>query len=308
MFIFRTHVGTLSRLDRIYTKSMHKQNFFQWKIGPTNVPTDHDIVSACFAPSDAPHIGKGCCTWPLYLMNNEQLINIINRLGLKLEKDIEVLMHKQSDTQNIQRLWKQFKDKSTKIVRKTAQSMAARIDNKIKALKRDIRATSNSGSIDEDANERHTESLLHNELKHLENKHRANIRSKAQAQWVSKGEKISKYWSLVNKQKKPRDLIQRLQIPGTQPPRHTIDSTEMAKIARDYHNKIQINLQSEQCPKTLTELLTNEILNKIPEEQKLKNPNQSELNELIKENDIQQAIKAVKVESTVGIDGIPYEL
>ncbi|ETW82501.1 hypothetical protein HETIRDRAFT_316868, partial [Heterobasidion irregulare TC 32-1] len=51
-----------------------------------------------------------------------------------------------------------------------------------------------------------------------------------------------------------------------------------------------------------------EILSEIPAEQKLKNPNQSTLHNLIIANDIIKAIHAAKAGSAAGIDGIPYKL
>ncbi|KAH9032368.1 Endonuclease/exonuclease/phosphatase, partial [Lactarius deliciosus] len=50
------------RLDRIYVKRQQTNLTFDWKIGPTPVPTDHWIIVTKFAPSNSPLLGKGCWT------------------------------------------------------------------------------------------------------------------------------------------------------------------------------------------------------------------------------------------------------
>ena len=88
---------------------------------------------------------------------------------------------------------------------------------------------------------------------------------------------------------------------------YTMSSIDIAKMTRNYHNRIQQNPMSEQRPKKLTKLLTAKTLTEIPPEQKLKNPNQSALNDLIIANDVQEAIYTVKASSVVGINSIPYK-
>ncbi|KAK6978285.1 hypothetical protein R3P38DRAFT_2449212, partial [Favolaschia claudopus] len=67
----------------------------------------------------------------------------------------------------------------------------------------------------------------------------ANIRNRLE------GEVISKYWSMINKPQKPRDVIHRLRKPPNpnQPNTGTAiyesDSRRMANIARNHHNNIQ---------------------------------------------------------------------
>jgi hypothetical protein len=61
---------------------------------------------------------------------------------------------------------------------------------------------------------------------------------KAQAQWATHGETISKYWSRVNIEKTPRDIIYRINIPNSDC--YTTKSEEMAEIAKSYHKELQL--------------------------------------------------------------------
>ena len=84
-FTFCTHTETQSRLDHIYALLSHQKNLFQWNMGLSGVPMDHDLITIYFSPNDALQIGPGCWTWPLYLINKTELINEVIKSGKKLE-------------------------------------------------------------------------------------------------------------------------------------------------------------------------------------------------------------------------------
>jgi hypothetical protein len=102
---------------------------------------------------------------------------------------------------------------------------------------KDLRKLANANDIDTSKNTRLNEIIIENELQHLQKKNFKMTMLRAQAQWATHGETISKYWSRVNKQKTPQDVIYRLKIPNTN--RYTINSEEMAKIAKTYHEDLQ---------------------------------------------------------------------
>ena len=51
--------------------------------------------------------------------------------------------------------------------------------------------------------------------------------------------KLGGTWSALNKDSKPRDLIQCLKIQGSNPPQYEHNSRCMAELARRYHDKLQ---------------------------------------------------------------------
>ena len=80
-----------SRLDRIYIADQLTPLTFDWKHTASPVPTDHWIVVVKYAPKDAPTIGKGRWTMPLYLLRNKRFLNAITKCGIKLQEDLDAL-------------------------------------------------------------------------------------------------------------------------------------------------------------------------------------------------------------------------
>jgi hypothetical protein len=109
-----------------------------------------------------------------------------------------------TEAENPQTLWESFKTHINKIVKKTVKSHLAKINQKIKNLQNNIQTTSNAPDIDTTLKRHQNRIFLEKELEHLERKRYKNDHLKAQGQWSLKGETISKYWSMVNKSKKPK--------------------------------------------------------------------------------------------------------
>lgn len=66
----------------------------------------------------------------------------------------------------------------------------------------------------------------------------------SKAHYRLEGETVSKYWSLINKGVKARDVIYALGRPGDVDPetnaqRYETRSDKMAELTRDYHNDLQ---------------------------------------------------------------------
>ena len=80
-----------SRLDRIYAARKHVPTLFEWKAGPTAMPTDHWMVTVKFAPNDAPDIGNGRWTWPLQSLNDTPLLGKIIKRGMIIQEKLEKL-------------------------------------------------------------------------------------------------------------------------------------------------------------------------------------------------------------------------
>ncbi|KIK36519.1 hypothetical protein CY34DRAFT_33051, partial [Suillus luteus UH-Slu-Lm8-n1] len=134
---------------------------------------------------------------------------------------------------------------------------------------------------------------IESEINHLENKRFRKTQLYAQAKWAEKGETISKYWSKINKSKKPRDIIYKLRIPGQN--RFASRSDKMAEIARKYHDKLQRDTLSDQeAEERIAEI--QRPMSEIPQNQKLWNEN-SPLHSPLKENHIHEALYALKTGS-----------
>ena len=299
-----------SRLDRIYV-SQHKSKFtFDWKIAPSPIPTDHWLVSVRYAPKDAPYIGKGRWTWPLNVLRDKKIMEEVVKRGLKLQEDIGKLKaspNERTDLYNPQTLWRAFKTEITTTVAKEAKIKSYKRQTKIRKLKKDREETLANQDFEVDGELQWHEALLASEIEHLEKVSSQNHREQLKAKISWHGEKLGGTWSNLSRPKKPRDAIQRLQVPNSTPHKYETRSDRMAELAKQYHDTLQEAGLSE---RTTAERIQNmeEILKEIPEEQKFRNPDISELNEGLTKDVIEEALRLAKNGSATGLDGCPYEL
>lgn len=83
-------------------------------------------------------------------------------------------------------------------------------------------------------------------------------------------------------------------------------SEDMAEIAKTYHENIQATDNTTHDEQNQT-LAREQVISEIPEDQKLNDsPNQME--EILQEENVLDALMSSKSGSAAGIDGIPYEL
>ena len=142
-FTFSSNANSMSRLDRIYVSTTHSHSLSKWKHEHTTIPTDHKMVLALFAPPQTLHIGKGCWSWPLGLLNDQKLTAKITELGIKLQTEASSLPEDRS-TENIQRLWENFKQDIGKEAKATAKIQLTKIKNRITAIKDEISQENNT--------------------------------------------------------------------------------------------------------------------------------------------------------------------
>ena len=253
-------------------------------------------------PPKTPYIGQGRWTWPLNLLSNEPLLHQIQLAGTELQTSLENLTTPQPNA--AQTLWKKFKNKITDLAKRSAKTQLSKIDNKIKAIEKNIKQLQNEPNIDTQNTVRTDATMLENELKHLHRKRYKNAYIKAQALWHDKGEKISKYWMATHNPKRPKDVIYALRDPRTDT--LTTKTNEMTDIARHHHESLQDNDRPEyddpQCRQA-----RKSVLEEIPTPQKLNDPN-SPLHALINIEQTHNALNASKNRTATGLDGIPYEV
>jgi len=70
-----------------------------------------------YAPNDAPYTGKGCWSWPLTLIEDQNTMEKIIKQGIQLQNDLSELKEANIDraTNNPQLLWESFKLEIKKI-------------------------------------------------------------------------------------------------------------------------------------------------------------------------------------------------
>jgi len=177
----------MSRIDRVYAAPDTGKCLSGWSVEPSKIPSDHRMTLVRFAPQNVPFIGKGRWSWPLGLLHDEPLNQIIHTLGLELQERIGALPL-QDRTSNAQILWQQFKDRIKKEAGITAKSQLCKISKRIVALKKDLAEATKSITLDEDEHSRINVIALDCEIDHLEKKRYKAAHNGAQAHWFIKGE------------------------------------------------------------------------------------------------------------------------
>lgn len=298
------------RLDRIYVAKSIEKNTFDWDIKQTAIPSDHSMVTMRYAPREAPFIGKGRWTMPIHLTNNEDLLAKIAERGIRLEAEITRNRIECTDRResNPQTLWKEFKDDTKNLAKKTAKECHHKIISRIRALERDIKEVNNNPESETDNELRTHEAYLSSQLKQLQKKKLKSSVNHFKAKMANHGEKLGGIWSTLGKEKRPRNPIYRLKIPNSNPPQYEHHSKRMAELAKKHHEDLQNegidpNISEEELAQRI-----NDILRHIPESQRLPEPERTALNWKATEEQVSRALHTTKNGSATGLDGCPYEL
>lgn len=151
---------------------------------------------------------------------------------------------------------------------------------------------------------------MQEKLTHLAEKRHRKTRIDINLKNKLESETISKYWTSINKEKKPRDMIYALR--KSEDPNHNPNNTtkyeknsqRMAEMARNYHENLQFletEHKADQREQKIKDALTN-----IDTE-----PNNNQLTTLandISEVEVIDALKLSKNGSAADLDGSIYEL
>jgi ribonuclease HI len=259
------------------------------------------MVLTRLAPPTLPWMGPGRWTMPLALLSDHELLTQITELGKDLQKDLESATHNNTMPQT---RWSEFKKQIAVLIKKSSKRQLGKMRNRIRAIAKDIRNTEQRDDLDTNQDQRSNLALLRHELQHLNQKVNRNDKARAQAKWFDKGEKINRYWTNLHKPRKPRDPIYALYNPITN--KTTTKSSDMAEIAREYHDNLQSkHLLHDTDPDRITAIA--EVLQQIPVAQKL-NVQNSDLQHLISQEQVTQALLTSKNGTATGLDGLPYEL
>ena len=301
LFTFTSNTQSMSRLDRIYANNHLTRHIYNWDITNTTIPSNHKMVLARIVPPRAPYIGGGRWTLPIFLTTDDTLLEHIEKLGHVFQGKLN---EPHADATIIQKRWLSLKTDIMNLAKKAGKSQLTRITHKIKSLKKDIAELEQHPDLDTEQEHRTNLAILQHELQHLELKKGKTECIKAQAKWHDKGEKINKYWIKIHSPRHPRDIMHALRNPTTDT--LTTRSSEMAEIAKTYHDKLQqAHLISLDGPDRMS--AQNTVLTQIPENQKFADTT-SELHTPLTYQQITNTQLASKNSTATGLDGLPYEL
>ena len=178
----------------------------------------------------------------------------------------------------------------------------------MRTIEKDLKEINHNPNCETDNALRTHEAYLASQLKQLKKKQIKNKKDILNARLANHGEKMGGMWSALGKVKQPRNPIYRLKIPKSNPVKFECNSKKMAELARNHHENLQnedINPNENQDEYNRK---LNNLLERIPEEQRLREPERTRMNERITEEQVSKALRAAKDGSTTGLDGCPYEL
>lgn len=294
-----------SRIDRIYaTKGIYKHSG-NWDVSNTIINTDHIMVTTEIINRSTPFIGKGRWTIPVGLIEDEDVCKYVQTLGKDLEDKIKNSEGNRSDEENPQTFYESFKEKIREHLRETAKTKIPETQRKIQQLEEKIIQLSNSQELE--TNEQIQTSLMETQIE-LKNLliNRNILKSKfSAAKYNLEGETISKYWSKVVQEKKPREIIYGLLDPKDPNKRERHRSDQMAEIARAFFDELQ-----NDDPYHLTEEEQREIIQSTLEQVTPEIPPMTECpsGTGLSRREIKTALNSSENGKASGLDGIPYEL
>ncbi|TFY58257.1 hypothetical protein EVJ58_g6521 [Rhodofomes roseus] len=117
---------------------------------------------------------------------------------------------------NPQLIYKKFKSELISSARELMKKKAPKLDAALRKLNKEINRLQNLPNYTEDHKLlTEVEALLDRTIQ-LERKRYQHIRESTTARYALNAESISKYWSNINREKVPRDIIYSLRLPDSQ--------------------------------------------------------------------------------------------
>jgi len=230
--------------------------------------------------------------------------------GISLQSKIMRDRIERTDRQiaNTQTHWEAYKNSIHETAKEVAKECYHKITSHIKAIEKDLRETNNNQNISTNRDIQTHEAFLASHLKHLKKKEVRNQKDLLSAKLANHGKPLGGIWSALGKEKRPRNPIYRLKIPNTTPPQYERSSKRMAELARNHYDTMQDedidqNMSLEDYDTTL-----NDILNDIPKNQCLEEPERTTMSWKTTEDQVRRALHRTKDGTTTGLDSCPYEL
>lgn len=310
-FTFQTtHSGSTnsrSQIDRIYVQEYLLERSYEWEIVDSRIKTtDHFMVCAFITPKETPHVGSGRSTIGTFTPDHEEIQEKFMELTIALEDDIEALgANGRTPTRNPQTLWKDYKSKLREIGREFSMRRASQIDKEIKLWekrKETILALPNLGELDDKLA---TLDEIEDNITNLLVAKTMRERTKIETRHLKVAETNTKYDYNLHREKSPRDIIPRLQIPGSEPALYETSSKRMTEIATAHHEDLQNENDQNRSQEEMglaRDHATSFLKPRLSCRQKNKMGRQ------IRVSKVRSAIKDIANGKASGLDGIPIEV
>ena len=291
--------NSMSRIDRIYLNENIYPYAYNWIHIESARISDHEIVIVDILKKKLPFIGKGI--WRMYQDDLENT-NFKKESAKLLKKTLEKIekMEKENE-KGIQKEWMKTKEEIKKITKEARKTKKKQLEREKEKMKKKL----NKRIEELEEINPETERKKRKEIKKIKKeiaiktkKEIEKLREMTRARYRNKGEKYTKYWFKINKEKINSNIIIALQ---NKEEKLTTETKEMKEIALEHHKELQ------KKPEMTTE--RKEAIEKLKKTTK-KTLSEKEKTDLKKETtyeEIKTAIKKAPNGTSPGIDGIIYE-
>ncbi|KAK7034152.1 hypothetical protein R3P38DRAFT_2772255 [Favolaschia claudopus] len=206
--------GSQSRIDRVYVKHGILDQTYEWRIQPAGFATDHQMVTVRITSANAPTTGPGRWVWPKHLNSDKNLKEYMQEEGLKLTSQILSMTRRPiwDPEHNPQTALRDYKQKIIARCRARSKIVISKAKKEIKKCENQLELILADNSLSQDEKSL-SGAVLTEKLTRLYVQQHKRARIDARIRNRLEGEVISKYWSMINKPKKPREVIHRLKKP-----------------------------------------------------------------------------------------------
>ncbi|KAF5341248.1 hypothetical protein D9611_005966 [Ephemerocybe angulata] len=214
-----------SRIDRIYIRPTLLDSAREWNIRTSRIPKlDHDVVSVQIAPEGTPTMGNRRQTLPQFILDDKDAFAQIAELAKSRQARIAT---------GLQKEWALLKGDILTLGNTLARKKMANLNknlNKWKKRRKVTLAGVAQGLLPAAESIRQLDEI-NAAIRRIEETKSLRMREKIAARHHLEGETNSQYDYQLNRLQRPRDTIDSLQIPHTEPPQYS----ELEADGRDSH-------------------------------------------------------------------------
>lgn len=294
---------SLSRIDRIYCNESIYNQSIDWGITTPGAlqSADHELIWTIIDNKDLPRTGRGRWRIPTFLVSRTKFTDEIEGMGMKLLEDLEG-QPESANPARYQNALQTFIEETTSIAKRICKNLLCSEDTVRKKCEEEIKKI-RSSEHDLSNHEINELKILRDKIQNIDRRRLQRTQSKAKAKDSVYGETICRAWTSRAKGQTLREITRSLRIPGSNPPRYIEASKEMAEMTAEYHDELQDEIENPESPEK--ESATQICLNSISP---ITHPELKDLDELIKYDDIVEAIRRAPNEKAPGLNGMISEL
>lgn len=303
---------TFARLDRIYVKENTFRQARNWRIHEGLVRSDHNVVSMELMCNTGPEIGKGRPVFSAYLLQDKKTTAFLRERGLRAMREIAALNAEgtRDELNNPQTILASMKADWLVFAREREKQMVPKLLAEIRDLEAELKEIKTNAVLPDEV-KAPSMAALAGQIRKLHEKRLNQLKASGRAKHRIDGERPTKYWTKLHREKKPREVMMAFEKEGLQRrgdlrPTYETNSKKMAEMARDYHDNLQKDSLEEERLSPNREAAIVSALDAI--KARVSEDQAEQLGQELTWDECEIALRFSKSGSAPGLDGLPYDL